>query len=269
MIGRALPRLAVTCWLGTLGLACSAEPGAPVPSDALLPSSPAGGSASVGGASASAGGSVNPLAAARCRPPLGMSGSPRTIEEAIALLNALPKPTSVACFVESLDRPLTAYATSSALSAQPALSAKSPRVFIKIDRLWLSVVMDGESSYLIELSHLEPDDVLSVKGEVQAPIEAELPASAPYDRVRYGTGTVCGLCHFDEQPALGVSFTQAFASTAFRPRPITRVGLDALLLERQRCDFNAEPHRCGLLSAVFDGGAVIEEAFPGSMPTFD
>lgn len=186
----------------------------------------------------------------------------------MALLNALPKPTSVACFVESLDRPLTAYATSSTFSAQPAFSAKSPRVFIKIDRLWLSVVMDGNSSYLLELSYLQPDDENSVKGEVQTPVLEALAPSAPYDRIRYGSGTGCGLCHYGEAPAPSVPFAQAYASIAFRPRPETRVGLDSLLTERQRCDFNAEPHRCGMLSAVFDGGPVVEEVFPGSMPTF-
>ena len=265
----AFPRLAISCWLGVLGLGCGADPDRPEAFDAP----PLSGGSPSGGSSASAsgngvGGTSNPLATARCRPPAGMSGSPHTIEEAITLLNALPKPTSVACFVESLDRPLTAYATSSTFSAQPALSAKSPRVFIKIDRLWLSVVIDGASSYLLELSHLQPDDLLSIKGEVQAPVYEPLAASAPYERVRFGNGTACGLCHFGEEPALGVDFTQAFASTAFRPRPETRVAMDALLMERQRCDFNAEPNRCGMLSAVFDGGAVVEEVFPSSMPTF-
>lgn len=249
---------------GSLGLACSADPGDPDLSAAGGSSS--GGSSLAG--SAGLGGSANSPASARCRPPAGMSGSPRTIEEAIALLNALPKPTSVACFVESLDRPLSAYATSSVFSAQPALSAQSPRVFIKIDRLWLSVVMDGDSSYLIELSHLQPDDLRSIKGEVQAPVTEPLAPGAPYDRVRYGAGTVCGVCHSIEEPAPSVSFTQAFASTAYRPRPETRVGLDSLLTERKNCNSEAEPHRCGMLSALFDGGPVIEEAFPSSMRTF-
>jgi hypothetical protein len=47
-----------------------------------------------------------------------------------------------------------------------------------------------------------------------------------------------------------------------------RVALDKLLAERQRCDWNVEPHRCEILSAVFDGGTVVEEVFPATMPTF-
>ncbi len=248
--------------LAALSLSCSADAG-----DEPSANPAAGGSGGVLAASGG-GGAPNPLGTPRCQPPPGMNGSPQTIEEAIALLNALPKPTSVACFLQSLDRPLVAFATSSVFSAQPALSARSPRVFLRIGRLWLSVVIDGDSSYLIELSHLEADDVRSIKGEVQLPINEALPASAPYERVRFGAGTACGLCHTSEVPAPGVSFTQAFASTAFRPRNESRVGLERLLSERRLCDWSAEPHRCEMLSALFDGGGILEESFPGSMPTF-
>lgn len=183
-------------------------------------------------------------------------------------MNALPKPTSAACFVQSLDRPLTAFATSSTFSAQPAMSPQSPRVFIKIDRLWVSIVIDGDSSYLIELSYLLPDDFRSIKGEVKTPLLSTLSPDAPYERVRYGSGTVCGLCHTLEEPVADITFTKAFASTAFRPRTDTRVPLETLLSERQRCDASKEPHRCEMLAAVFDGGTVTEESFPGTMPTF-
>jgi hypothetical protein len=251
--------------VATLALSCSADPGGASP-PSIGPGDGMGGAA--GGPATGVAGAPNPLGTAKCRPPAGLNGSPQTIEEAVALLNALPKPTSAACFVESLDRPLTAYASSSTFSAQPALSNKSPRVFLKVNRLWISVVVDGASSYLIEFSHLEPDDLRSIKGEVATPIAEVLVPSAPYDRVRYGTGTGCGLCHYGEEQASSVSFTQAFTSAAFRPRPETRVGLEALSREREACDWKLEPHRCEMLSALFDGGSVIEEPFPSSMPTF-
>jgi hypothetical protein len=95
-----------------------------------------------------------------------------------------------------------------------------------------------------------------------------LAPSAPYDRVRYGSGTGCGLCHHGEQQSPSISFAQAFSSAAFRPRPETRVGLETLVLERQACDWKLEQHRCEMLSALFDGGPVVEEPFPSSMPTF-
>jgi hypothetical protein len=259
-------RVAVTLTLvATLSVSCGAEPSGTSP----LAVGPGGGAAgAAGGSAVGVGGAPNPLGAAKCRPPAGLNGSPQTIEEALALLNALPKPTTAACFVESLDRPLTAYASNSIFSAQPALSSKSPRVFLKVNRLWISVVVDGPGSYLIEFSHLEPDDLRSIKGEVATPINEALVPSAPYDRVRYGSGTGCGLCHYGEEQSSSVSFAQAFTSAAFRPRSDTRVSLDTLALERQACDWKLEQHRCEMLSALFDGGPVVEEPFPSSMPTF-
>jgi len=196
-----------------------------------------------------------------------MSGSPATIEEAVALLNALPKPTSVACFVESLDRPLAMFVTNSAFSAQPALSTASPRVFLKLNRLWLSIVIDGDSSYLLEFGY-QTEDLRSVKGELLLPLTEALSPSAPYDRVLHDPGTVCGLCHRNEQPDASVTFARAFTSVAFRPRPESYVSIDSLRREDERCDWQLEPHRCEMLAAVFDGGSVAEVPFPDSMATF-
>ncbi|MEO7034944.1 MAG: hypothetical protein ABI548_13645 [Polyangiaceae bacterium] len=269
--GRWLSALAP--WLGVLALNCSADPGSPPPGggpSSAGSSNVAGASSSnFAGAASSAGGgvSVNPLGRAKCNAPPGATGSPRTIEEAITLLNALPKPTNVACFVESLDRPFTAYATNSVFSAQPALSTRSPRVFIKLNNLRISIVIDGDSSYLLEFSYLL-DDLHTIKGEVKTPIDQALAPSAPYDRVHSGEGTTCGVCHYGEEQVLDITFAAAFASIPFRPRPETYVSLDGLAAEARACDWVAEPHRCELLSALFDNGSVTEEAFPPAMPTF-
>ncbi|HVY31941.1 MAG TPA: hypothetical protein VHB79_35645 [Polyangiaceae bacterium] len=212
---------------------------------------------------------LSPLGRARCQAPAGVDASPKNIDEAVELLNALPKPTSVACFVESLARPLNAYATSSPFSAQPALSPKSPRLFLQLDELWLSVVIDGDSSYLMEFGLLiDTQAMRSIKGELKLPLDAPVAPSTPFDRVRYDSGTVCGLCHLDEHQETSVSFAAAFSSNAFRPRPDSRVGIDGLRLENQLCDWHAEPHRCEMLSAVFDGGPVSEIQFPAEMRTF-
>jgi hypothetical protein len=264
----ALGLLEILC-LASLLQSCSAAPG----DSGSLGSSAGGSGASAGGGSSVAGGSgapvINPLGRPRCQAPAGFSGSPKTTEDAVQLLNALPKPTSVACFVESLARPLTAFATSSSFSAQPALSLKSPRVFLKLDHLWISVVVDGDSSYLIEFGYRpESEPLRSVKGELQLPLTDVVPLSLPYDRVRFGSGTVCGLCHTGESPAANIPFTSAFASAAFRPRPDSHVSIETLKAESASCDWQIEPHRCELLSAIFDSGPVSEEAFPDDMPTF-
>jgi hypothetical protein len=212
---------------------------------------------------------TNPLGRARCQAPAGFDGSPRTIEDAVALLDGLPKPTSVACFVESLARPLAIYAVDSVFSAQPALSAQSPRVFIKIDQLWLSVVVDGDSSYLLEFGYRPSDAVpTSIKGELAFPLTEVIPPSAPFDRVRDDNGTVCGACHYSEERVEDVSFAEAFASVAFRPRPESRVPVETLRAESAACDWSVNPHRCEMLSAIFDGGTVNEAPFPDDLPTF-
>jgi len=89
----------------------------------------------------------------RCLPPAGVSGSPRNVEQAVLLMNSLPRPTTLECFIESLDRPLELYLTSSNLSLQPADGARSPRTFIVQGALVLSVVGNREFSSLLEIGY--------------------------------------------------------------------------------------------------------------------
>jgi hypothetical protein len=212
---------------------------------------------------------TTPLGRTRCQAPEGTSGAPRTIEETVQLLNGLPKPTSVACFVESLERPLDAFATKSVFSAQPALSAQSPRVFLRKGLLWTSIVIDGESSSLIEFGYMMVGERLqSIKAELALPLAAPVPPSAPYDRVREGEGTLCGACHFGERKVPELTFAEVYASEAFRPRPESYVSIEQLRHEAERCDVKAQPQRCEMLAALFDGGPVTETIFPESMLTF-
>ncbi|HET6150889.1 MAG TPA: hypothetical protein VFH68_25355 [Polyangia bacterium] len=210
------------------------------------------------------GGSSRP----RCHAPAGFSGSPRSSQDAVALLNALPKPTSAACFVESLDRPLSIFATSSTISAQPALSPRSPRVFLRLDELVLSVAIDGDSSRKIEFSDLIAGDTRSIKGELLLPLSEPVARGALYDGVLSGTGTVCGFCHSNEEPAAMVDFPQAYSSLAFRPNVRYQVPLTTLAHENQVCDRDTEPARCEMLSAIFGGGDVIEARFSEAMTLF-
>jgi hypothetical protein len=225
-----------------------------------------GGSPAQGGTQ---GETPNPLGRYRCKAPEGVSDSPRTIEEAVALLNALPKPTSVPCFVESLARPLTVTATTSQTSAQPAGSVESPRVFIKIGQLWLSVVIDGISTDLIEFGYQLPNTLRSIKAELRLPLEAPIAPSAPFDRPMYDQiGTVCRLCHANEQHEETPGIPNVFSSQALKPRPETLVPVSILSLAAQTCDWQTEPHRCEMLTALFNGGPVTEGAFPDDMRTF-
>lgn len=257
----------------SLGSAIGGETATDTPSTGGATSS-TGGDANSGGAPPSAGTSGaggSPSTApprSRCAAPAGLGAYPGTIDEAVNWLNALPKPTTAACFLESLPRPLSVVATNSQFSAQPAFSSASPRVFIELGRLWVSAVIDGESSYLLEFGYRPPDAELnSIKGELKLPLDAAIPASAPYEQVRYGSGTTCGFCHRAEEAVTGVPF-DAFVSSALRPRPETYVSVASIRAEHERCDWSVNAHRCEMLSAVFDGGEVVETAFPSEMPTF-
>ena len=115
---------------------------------------------------------------------------------------------------------------------------------------------------------VEENSLRSIKGELALPINEAVGPNAPFDRVLANSGTVCGFCHYDERPAANLAATNAFSSIAFRPRPESRVTIETLRLQSSACDWQLEPHRCEMLSAVFDGGPVVETSFPDSMATF-
>jgi len=234
----------------------------------------AGGALGNAGSSSSAAGAAGDASTAVCRPPADMNGSPDTIEDAVTLLNALPKPTSISCFLESLDRPLYASATSNTISAQPAFSAASPRIFLRLGQLVLSVVPEGDASHLIEFSYLLEGDARSIKGELSLPLTQAVPAATPYEHVLSTDasgrgGTVCGLCHGQEERAQSVDFTAAFSSVAFRPNPRTLVPLEALAQAQKACDVAAQPERCAMLTALFGHGPVVQADFPSTMVLFE
>jgi hypothetical protein len=130
------------------------------------------------------------------------------------------------------------------------------------------VAIDGDSSLKIEFSDLIAGDTRSIKGELLLPLSEPVAGGALYDRVLYGTGTVCGFCHGNEQPGASVDFPQAYSSLAFRPNVQYQIPLGALARESQLCDPVAEPARCAMLSAIFDGGEVRDARFSDAMTLF-
>ncbi|MNK08108.1 hypothetical protein D3C87_260340 [compost metagenome] len=200
-----------------------------------------------------------------CVPGPGVSGTPKNIEEAVTLINSLPKPVTVECFVESLDRPLKVALTNSEASAQPAAGTRSPRVFIFSDSLIISIVPDGRGSKVVEFSVLLSSDK-SIKGEVPFPIQGILDGKTPYDHIRDGNGTLCAACHGIEQQAPQITFTKAFISKAFQPNWQTDVDLDNFRKEVLFCDPKVEPERCRILEAIFGHGEVRKQDFPADMP---
>jgi hypothetical protein len=191
-----------------------------------------------------------------CSAPTGTSGSPQSISELVALLNALPNPTTIACFLESLERPLEVYLTRSRLSAQPAVDARSPRTFIVTPKLLMSVVPDGVSSSLLELgSRSTPGR--TIKAEIEFPLTRDITVSTLDEQVRVGKFSVCGGCHTAERLASDRFFPEGgFESNMITPLPGYEVDLEVLRADAGICDPTLEPLLCKNLGALFDHGEV-------------
>jgi hypothetical protein len=218
--------------------------------------------AAFGCAPASSGG-----AAGACAPAAG-AAQPRSIGDVVQLLNAASKPVDLPCALALIPGALQIAASTSTASLQPALGSRSPRIFLLLDPLVATVVPEGAGAALMELGQRD-GDALSIKGELQFPVTAELPPSGPFDHALFSdTVTTCAFCHAGETPAPQAGFADAFESQAFRPAPSTAVGVDELRAEREACDPATEPYRCGMLGALFDRAAVTAGDFPAGYVTF-
>ncbi|MBK9322157.1 MAG: hypothetical protein IPM97_04225 [Bdellovibrionaceae bacterium] len=195
-----------------------------------------------------------------CNPGPGASGSPRTIEDVVVLINSLPKPVSIGCFLESLDRPLDIYGTFSSSSAQPSDGPSDPRIFIFKNTLAISVVTNGAAQEFMEFGLMLPGNV-SQKGELKFPIQNELSITAPFDEIRSNGGTGCVFCHANERPGPSPN---SFVSEIIRPSSFTRVSLDAMKTESALCNSasGANTHRCSIFKGIFNYGQVRGKDFP-------
>ncbi len=202
-----------------------------------------------------------------CVVPDNIDGSPQSIEDVVTLINALPKPVTVPCLLSSLDRPLKIVSTNNALSAQPAVGNRSPRIFIMRNPLIISIVPEGSGAKVVEMSFLT-SDTTSIKAEIDFPVTANLPPEAPYETIRSGDRTACGTCHTGETQATQINFATAFVSTALQPKPNTLINLEYLRNESKICNSLLEAERCAILRSIFDHGDVEKGSFPSAMPVF-
>lgn len=228
----------------------------------------------------------------RCVAPEGVSTAPHSIADVVTLLNALPKPVTVPCFVASLARPLSLHAVNSPFSAQPAQGRRSPRIFLFFPGLIMSIVPSGPGAHLLEFGETRPD-AQSLKAELEFPIEGQLDEPSPYHRVYFSeTLTTCGFCHQNERRDESIGSPLAMISPALRPRPEQRVLLDELAAQVALCDSGAvagapaseipnvptdagadagvtEAERCEMLHAIFDQQpAPVEHEFPTTYKIF-
>ncbi len=190
--------------------------------------------------------------------------TPKTINEVTDLINALPKPLSLPCFIDSLARPLKINLTLSKLSAQPAVGNDSPRVFLFIDDLVLSVVPEGKGAYLLELSQFYTDSN-SLKAELEFPIRENITYQTGYDRINVNGMTTCRACHNNEQLDTSVTESNAYTSVALKPE--ASMNLANFESEVYKCDLQAElNYRCQMIYSIFKHGQLFEESFPSGTP---
>ena len=211
---------------------------------------------------------------------LGLSstlGSPTSIRQAVDLINALPKPTSLKCFIQSLNKPLKIALTESNLSVQPGDGAESPRIFIFKSWLIMSVSLVGPGSWYLEFSEMKTS-ASSYKGELLFPIAETVAYSEPFDRiVSSGTpGTTCRGCHGQEVSDTYPGATNAFRSIVLKPEPFNDVTLVSLNISKSICQSaNNNSRRCQMIESLFDNstggnGAELmptQGSFPIGTPT--
>jgi len=204
-----------------------------------------------------------------CVAPDGTQPAPHSVQDVLDLVNALPKPVSLPCFLESLQRPLRVHATRSTISAQPAVGRRSPRIFMFFDGLVLSVVPAGMGSPLLELGEVRTE-LRTLKAELEFPVKDSLPHEAPFERILYRDAqTTCAFCHAAEVQDERTDFTQAFVSQALRPAlQSDRVSVAELATEVSQCDASAEPERCALLESLYGQGTPIDSEFPDTFQIF-
>lgn len=202
-----------------------------------------------------------------CTLAAGIDSAPRNVEAVVAMLDALPRPTSLSCFVQALQRPLRMQAIVSVFSAQPADGARSPRFLIFFDPLIMTVAPANVGRDLLEMGVLQSDRRSSVKAEIAFPLLQAMSSAAPYEQARaIGMGgTRCAACHREEHAA--AELAPGYVSLAYRPRFADReVPLDELAQQALECDPGAEPERCALLGALFSG-PTLRASFPPEMTT--
>ena len=216
----------------------------------------------------------------RCAPGPNATGAPRSIEQVVDLINSLPKPVSVACFVESLDAPLKIFASNSVASLQLSTGPEDPRWFIFSLPLIMSVTSDGPGAELLEMGVLEPGNRRTLLGELRMPVEAEIKHALPYERIGQDLGTTCGFfCHQNEARDPSITFAKAFVSKAIRAAADSEVTLASLRDVLSRCKppsgtaartsaatSAGTSARCELLHALLVTGRGQREDFPADMP---
>lgn len=186
--------------------------------------------------------------------------NPQSISDTLTLLNALPKPTNLDCFITALQPPLQVFAVNSTSSAQPAQGIASPRIFILKNKLSLSVVPDGLGKTLLELG--EESSGKSFKAEIRFPVDASITIDQVTQYLSNGTSTSsCSGCHLGEAKVPYANSNGLFFSNIFRPDESLRVSQSYMKIKAETCDSDTNTYRCTMLKAIYINGQAVDSAF--------
>lgn len=204
-----------------------------------------------------------------CVPPAGAVIT--DVQSVVDWLNAMPKPVTLPCFIESLPRPLNIQSALSEFSAQPSLGQRSPRIFFFFDRLILTVVADQDfAEYphpLLEMSYLvDEQELITTKAELKFPITDTLSPAAPYTGLSFNDRiSQCSFCHPKESVLARLDDIPIYQSSILKPT--TPLPISQLYVENDNCIVEEEPHRCAMLSSIVDHGELQPYSFPAGAPT--
>lgn len=187
--------------------------------------------------------------------------SPSTFEGVIDLINALPKPLSLNCFLYNYDPPFDIFAVNNTFNAQPSAGPQSPRIFIFKDNFMISIVPDGPGRDLIEFSKATSYS-MSIKGEVSFPIETNLSPDAAYTKILNSPampdqGTVCSSCHAENYLGNGV-----YESALIQGEEKHRITSLSLKKAAQSCPESNTSFRCQMLKVIFNRGEARDVLWP-------
>jgi hypothetical protein len=188
--------------------------------------------------------------------------TPTNIDQVVALINQLPKPLALDCFIKALKPPLKVVSVNSPSSVQPAPDMEDPRIFIIFNKLAMAVVPKGKGKLLLEMS-LKVSSTGSVKGEILFPVPSEISTDLPYSRILEGSyGTSCRTCHNNESLYAGTASKHAYQSNIITPLFQTEVRADYLKSQATFCNPSVDSYRCAMLKAVFVDGQAQDTSFP-------
>lgn len=185
--------------------------------------------------------------------------SPTTFEGVAELVNKLPKPLSVNCFLYNYDHPMNIFAVDNELNAQPSGGPDNPRIFIIKNDFTISVVPLGPGKDNVEFSKIVSNGK-SVKGDLHFPIEETIEEDTIFSGIVNETndGTVCRLCHGQESQYSGLSYS----SNIIPPDESLRITKQDLSEEIKKCRTDETSSRCAMINYIYSAGEVSDIPWP-------